>query len=308
MNKDIDIRNLATEQRNPRSEAISHASTLEMVKTINEEDKSVALAVEKQLPNIAEAVDAIFARFDAGGRIIYCGSGTSGRLGVLDATELKPTYGLSPERAFGIIAGGKSAMFDAVEGAEDSAEAAAEDLASIGLSPQDALISIAASGRTPYGISALAYAKSVGALAVSLTCTPENPMKAASNIAIAIDTGPEVVTGSTRMKAGTAQKMVLNMLSTCVMIKSGKVYSNLMVNVQPTNHKLIDRATNMIAELTSLPREEASALLTESGNSVATAILMQKASLGMQDAQALLAEHKGKLSEALKSWETRGER
>lgn len=301
MNKDIDIRKLATEQRNPRSENISGANTLDMLKIINEEDKTVAYAVERQLPNIAAAVDAIFSRFDGGGRIIYCGSGTSGRLGVLDATELKPTYGLSPERAFGIIAGGKAAMFDAVEGAEDSAVAAEKDLAAINLSSADALISIAASGRTPYGVSALEYAKRVGALAVSLTCTLENPMKNAADIAIAVDTGPEVVTGSTRMKAGTAQKMVLNMLSTCVMIKSGKVYSNLMVNVLPTNQKLINRATYMIAELTGLPTTAASALLTEAGNSVATAILMHETGLNAEKAKALLAENNGRLTDALSS-------
>lgn len=299
--KDIDIRKLATEQRNPRSENISSASTLGMLAIINEEDKTVACAVERQLPNIAAAVDAIFQRFDGGGRIIYCGSGTSGRLGVLDATELKPTYGLSPERAFGIIAGGKTAMFDAVEGAEDSAEAAEKDLAAINLSPADAVISIAASGRTPYGVSALEYAKGVGALAVSLTCTPENPMKDAADIAIAVDTGPEVVTGSTRMKAGTAQKMVLNMLSTCVMIKSGKVYSNLMVNVLPTNQKLVNRATYMVAELTGLSSEDAAAMLARAGNSVATAIVMHEAGLDAEKARALLAENSGRLTDALNS-------
>ena len=209
MNKDNDIRLLGTEQRNPHSMHISGVGTMEMLEIINEEDKTVAFAVEKQLPQIAQAVDEIYARFSTGGRIIYCGSGTSGRLGVLDATELKPTYGLSPERAFGLIAGGEKAMFDAVEGAEDSSEGARQDLRSVNLGPQDALVSIAASGRTPYGVSALEYARKVGALAVSLTCTRGNPMQAVSDISIAVETGPEVVTGSTRMKAGTAQKMVL---------------------------------------------------------------------------------------------------
>lgn len=299
MNKNTDIRLLSTEQRNPRSTEISSVGTMEMLQIINGEDKTVALAVEKQLPHIARAVDEIYKRFSTGGRIIYCGSGTSGRLGVLDATELKPTYGLSPERAFGIIAGGQKAMFDAVEGAEDSTEGARKDLGNVQLGPGDSLVSVAASGRTPYGVAALEYAREVGALAVSLTCTRENPMQAVSDISIAVETGPEVVTGSTRLKAGTAQKMVLNMISTCVMIKSGKVYSNLMINVVPTNQKLVTRATNMLVELTGLSWEEAADLLTAADESVATAIVMHETRQSKEAAQQLLARHNGRFVDAI---------
>lgn len=296
----MELQKLTTEQRNPASMHIDEMATLEMVRVINEEDKKVAAAIEAELPAVARAVDAAAERFGNGGRLIYCGSGTSGRLGTLDSVELLPTYGISPERAFGLIAGKREAMYYAVEGAEDSSQMAVDDLKEVHLSAGDVLISIAASGRTPYGIGAIEYAKEVGALTISVICNRECPMYELADIAIAPVVGPEVITGSTRMKAGTAQKMVLNMLSTSIMIKCGKVYQNLMVHVQPSNEKLVHRARTMISQVTGVDMEAAAKLLDDAGRDVSVAIIMHETELDREKAAALLEQASGRVSQAIR--------
>lgn len=293
------LEGMTTEARNEATKRIDQISTLDMVKLINQEDQKVAEAIQKELPNIAEAIDAATERYNKGGRLIYCGAGTSGRLGALDAIELTPTYGVLPERAFGILAGGKNAMFEAIEGAEDSKELAVEDLKRNQLTELDVIIAIAASGRTPYSLSAIEYGKSVGALTISVTCNEKSPMNQLATIGIAPIVGPEVITGSTRMKAGTAQKMVLNMLSTGIMIKIGNIYENLMINVQPTNEKLIERAINIVKEAAEVDMIQAKEYLNESQLEVAPAIVMAKAKVDYKHAKQLLAEHKGRISEIL---------
>lgn len=289
------ISHLATEQRNENSMNIDRMATIELVQTINNEDKMVASAVEKVLEDIAKAIDLGAERFNEGGRLIYIGAGTSGRLGALDAIELTPTYSVSPKRAFGILAGGKEAMYAAVEGAEDSVELAIEDLKAVHLTEKDVVISIAASGRTPYSLSAIEYGNKVNALTISVTCTADNPMSQAAQVAIAPVVGPEVITGSTRMKAGTAQKMVLNMLSTGIMIKTGKVYQNLMINVQPTNKKLVERSINILMQALSVGREEAAQLFESAGNKVNVAIVMHENQLSAEEAETFLVENDNRL-------------
>lgn len=293
------LEGMTTEARNDATKRIDQISTLDMVTLINQEDQKVAQAIQKELPNIAEAIDAATERYNKGGRLIYCGAGTSGRLGALDAIELTPTYGVLPERAFGILAGGKNAMFEAIEGAEDSKELAVEDLKRNQLTELDVIIAIAASGRTPYSLSAIEYGQSVGALTISVTCNGKSPMNQLATIGIAPIVGPEVITGSTRMKAGTAQKMVLNMLSTGIMIKIGNIYENLMINVQPTNEKLIERAINIIKEAAEVDMIQAKEYLNEAQLEVAPAIVMAKAKVDYKHAKQLLAEHKGRISEIL---------
>jgi N-acetylmuramic acid 6-phosphate etherase len=293
------LETLTTETRNPATTMIDQLSTLEMVTVINQEDQKVALAVEKVLPQVAAAIDAAAERFNNGGRLIYCGAGTSGRLGTLDAIELTPTYSVSPEKAFGIIAGGEKAMFQAVEGAEDSKELARKDLQDKQLSHQDVIIALAASGRTPYAISAVEYGKEVGALTIAVTCNETSLMHQLADIGIAPIVGPEVITGSTRMKAGTAQKMILNMFSTGIMIKTGFVYQNLMVNVQPTNEKLVQRATNIIAEATDLDQATAENFLKAAQLEVAPAIVMAKKDVAYAQAKELLQENAGRISDIL---------
>lgn len=271
------INNLTTEKQNENTEHIDELSSLEIAKIINSEDKKVAFAVEKELDSVSKAIDLIAERFKKGGRIIYAGAGTSGRLGTLDAVELTPTYNVSRERVFGIIAGGESAMYKAVEGAEDSKELAFNDLKKNNVNNLDTVIAIAASGRTPYCIGAIEYANSVGSLTVSVTCNKESEMSKIANVSISPTVGAEVISGSTRMKAGTAQKMILNMISTGVMIKLGKVYGNYMVNVLPTNEKLKMRAVNIIMEITGITQEDAISLFEESGSSVAVSVVMHKA-------------------------------
>lgn len=266
-----------------------------IAKLINEEDHKVAEAVATQTDKIGEAIENIAKRFDQGGRIIYIGAGTSGRLGALDAIELTPTYSVPPERAFGILAGGQRAMFEAVEGAEDSTELAINDLKNIKLSERDTVIAIAASGRTPYAISSINYANQIGALSISVTCNDDNEMKDIAQIAISPVVGPEVITGSTRMKSGTAQKMVLNMISTGVMIKMGYVYENLMINVQPTNEKLINRAEKILTQILKIEREYASTLLKEAKNNVAAAIIMSKKSVSYESAIKILGDNNGQV-------------
>ena len=295
----MNLEGLTTEARNEATKKIDQVSTLEMVTLINQEDQKVAQAIEKVLPQIAAAIDAAAERFKKGGRLIYCGAGTSGRLGALDAIELTPTYSVSPERAFGILAGGEKAMYQAIEGAEDSKELAIEDLTQHQLTARDVVIAIAASGRTPYAVSAIEYGKKVGALTISVTCNNQSPMNQLAEIGIAPIVGAEVITGSTRMKAGSAQKMVLNMFSTGIMVKVGNIYQNLMVNVQPTNEKLIQRATNIIKEAAEIEESQAKEYLEAAQLEVAPAIVMAKAHVDFQKAKQLLAEHDGRISEVL---------
>ncbi|EOJ74197.1 N-acetylmuramic acid 6-phosphate etherase [Enterococcus faecalis] len=295
----MNLEGLTTEARNEATKKIDQVSTLEMVTLINQEDQKVAQAIEKVLPQIAAAIDAAAERFKKGGRLIYCGAGTSGRLGALDAIELTPTYSVSPERAFGILAGGEKAMYQAIEGAEDSKELAIEDLTQHQLTARDVVIAIAASGRTPYAVSAIEYGKKVGALTISVTCNNQSPMNQLAEIGIAPIVGPEVITGSTRMKAGSAQKMVLNMFSTGIMVKVGNIYQNLMVNVQPTNEKLIQRATTIIKEAAEIEESQAKEYLEAAQLEVAPAIVMAKAHVDFQKAKQLLAEHDGRISEVL---------
>ncbi|EOY2796250.1 N-acetylmuramic acid 6-phosphate etherase [Enterococcus faecalis] len=295
----MNLEGLTTEARNEATKKIDQVSTLEMVTLINQEDQKVAQAIEKVLPQIAAAIDAAAERFKKGDRLIYCGAGTSGRLGALDAIELTPTYSVSPERAFGILAGGEKAMYQAIEGAEDSKELAIEDLTQHQLTARDVVIAIAASGRTPYAVSAIEYGKKVGALTISVTCNNQSPMNQLAEIGIAPIVGPEVITGSTRMKAGSAQKMVLNMFSTGIMVKVGNIYQNLMVNVQPTNEKLMQRATNIIKEAAEIEESQAKEYLEAAQLEVAPAIVMAKAHVDFQKAKQLLAEHDGRISEVL---------
>lgn len=287
----MSLEKLTTENRNEASENIHRMSTLDMVKVMNNEDKKVAAAVEEVLPDIARAIDLATEKFQSGGRLIYIGAGTSGRMGTLDAIELTPTYNVSSERAFGLLAGGQRAMYVAVEGAEDSKELAITDLKSHHLTNKDIVISIAASGRTPYAISAIEYANKCGALSIAVTCNKESEMHKIATVAIAPVVGPEVITGSTRMKAGTAQKMVLNMISTGIMVRTGKVYKNLMVNVQATNDKLKQRASTIVQQATNKDLETIQEVLVEVNMSVPEAIVMLQKNLSAEDAKRLLEKN-----------------
>lgn len=289
---------LLTEAQNPASSAIDALPTREMLAVINAADKEVPAAVERELPQIAAALDAAAARIKRGGRLFYIGAGTSGRLGVLDASECPPTFNTPPELVQGIIAGGDTALRKSIEKAEDDPEQGAADLRARDFGEADTLVGIAASGRTPYVLGALAYARSRGGLTVGLSCTHDSEVAAASDIAITPLAGPEVVTGSTRLRAGTATKLVLNMLSTGIMIRLGYVYGNLMVNVQPTNGKLVDRARRIIARIAEVSYEEASRLLADAG-SVRTAVVMSKTGLSRAEAEARLASAGGRLRDAL---------
>ncbi|MDU4950967.1 MAG: N-acetylmuramic acid 6-phosphate etherase [Clostridium sp.] len=295
----IDLSKMVTEKRNSNTKDIDKVSTLEMVKKINCEDKLVACAVEKELPQIAEAIDKIADAMNNGGRLIYCGAGTSGRLGILDASECPPTYGVSSELVQGIIAGGIEAIFKAKEGAEDSKELCVEDLNNMNFTNKDVLVGIAASGRTPYVIGGLEYANSIGAVTVGVTCNPQSEIASVAKIAISPVVGPEVITGSTRMKAGTAQKMVLNMLSTGSMVRTGKVYGNLMVDVKATNEKLVERAKHIVMEATEVDREKAEAVLEETNYDVKLSILMIMANLSKEEGKELLEKNNGYIAKAL---------
>ena len=295
----INLSAMVTENRNSASENIDCASTLEILQIINNEDKRVAIAVEKQLTYIANAVDAISDAFLNHGRLIYLGAGTSGRLGILDASECPPTYGTAPEQVVGLIAGGHPAIFKAVENAEDSPELAINDLKHINFSAKDILVGIAASGRTPYVIGGMQYAKSLGATVVSLCCNPNAPMINLANIAITPIVGAEVITGSSRMKAGTAQKMILNMLTTASMIKIGKVYGNLMVDVEATNAKLVERQISIVMQATDCNRDTAITTLNQCNQHCKTAILMILAGLTAQQAKTKLEQNSGFIRKAL---------
>ena len=296
----LDLQKITTERRNPLSAHIDELPTLEMVKIVNGEDQKVALAVEKILPEIAQAVDIITDRLAKGGRLFYLGAGTSGRLGILDASECPPTYGVEPELVQGVIAGGIPAIFKAQEGAEDNPELAKEDLAERDFGKGDVLVGIAASGRTPYVIGGLQYARKLGAATIALACSANAAIAEYADIALLPVTGAEVVTGSTRMKAGTAQKLVLNMLSTVTMIKLGKVYGNLMVDVKTSNAKLEERAKNIVMEATGCSREESIAALREARGNAKLAIFIHLTGADFAAGQAALARADGHLAQALR--------
>lgn len=297
----LDLSNLTTESRNKNTLDIDKVSTIEMVRKINNEDKKVAEAVEKELPQIAEAIDGIVDRIHKGGRLIYMGAGTSGRLGILDASECPPTYGVSEELVQGLIAGGHEAIFRAKEGAEDSKELAVNDLKDKDLNSNDIVVGLAASGRTPYVIGGLEYANQIGALTISITCNKDSDVSKTSKIAISPVVGAEVITGSTRLKAGTAQKLVLNMLSTGTMIKLGKVYGNLMVDVRATNEKLVERAKRIVCEATNVSTEEATKYLEETKFDVKLAIFMILSGLNKEKAEEKLVKNKGYIAKALEN-------
>ncbi|EGQ9417314.1 N-acetylmuramic acid 6-phosphate etherase [Vibrio cholerae] len=297
------LSHLVSEGRNPDTMDIDLFSSQEIVERLNQQDKQVPLAVEAVLPQIAQAVDKITAAFKQGGRLIYLGAGTSGRLGVLDASECPPTFGVSDQMVIGLIAGGKEAMFTAQEGAEDNATLGAHDLQQIDFSSKDVLVGIAASGRTPYVIGALEYANDLGATTIALSCNPDSPIAEIAQIAISPVVGPEALTGSTRLKSGTAQKLVLNMLTTASMIRLGKSYQNLMVDVRATNRKLIARAVRIVMQATDCQREEAEALLKESHNNAKLAILMHLTGMNYEQATAKLSQSDGFLRRAMEEHE-----
>lgn len=288
-----------TEQRNPLSTALDSLTTLDMVRLMNRLDATIPAVIAETLPQIAQTVGRITSTLENGGRLFYQGAGTSGRLAVLDAVELIPTFSAPPGLVIGLIAGGDAAMMRSVEGAEDDAEQGQEDLRTRNFSAHDMLIGVAASGRTPYVLSGLHYAKSVGATTAAVVCNPATPIAAAAELAIEVITGPEVLTGSTRLRAGTATKLVLNMLSTCAMVKLGKVYGNLMVDVQPTNDKLRQRAIRIVTEITGVEEAAATALLQEAGWQVKTAVVMGLTGIDATEAQRRLTACHGHVRAAL---------
>ncbi|EJJ4224447.1 N-acetylmuramic acid 6-phosphate etherase [Salmonella enterica] len=290
----LDPGKLITEGANSASMELDRLSSIDMCQVINNEDKRVAHAVELCLPKISEAVDMIYAAVRNGGRLLYIGAGTSGRLGILDASECPPTYGVSPQLVRGIIAGGQIAITNAVEGAEDSTTDPVLDLTAIGLDARDVLVGIAASGRTPYVVAALNHAKhTVGCNTVSISCNPDSAISHYADIAITPIVGPEVITGSSRMKAGTAQKLILNMLSTCLMVKLGKVYGNLMVDVVPTNIKLFERQIRIVISATGCTRTLAEKSLRETGRHCKQAIVMIMRNCSAAEALSQLKKWEG---------------
>ncbi|ADH60049.1 glucokinase regulatory-like protein [Thermoanaerobacter mathranii subsp. mathranii str. A3] len=296
---------LITEGRNPETMDIDRLDTIEMLKKINNEDKKVAVAVEKVIPSIAKAVDSIAEKMKKGGRLIYIGAGTSGRIGILDASECPPTFGTDPGLVIGIIAGGDKAIRNAMENVEDDVEAGRQDLINVNLTVNDSVIGISASGRTPYVIGALQYAKQVGALTIGLFCNPNENLSNIIDILITPVVGPEVIMGSTRMKAGTAQKLVLNMISTSVMIKMGKVYSNLMVDLQANNEKLMERAKRIVKLATGAEERIIESILNETNYNVKLTILMIVTNLDKDRAKQLLDVAGGYIAEAIKLKEDR---
>ncbi|MFU2059343.1 N-acetylmuramic acid 6-phosphate etherase [Avibacterium volantium] len=292
---------LSTEQRNPNSMNLDELSALEIVQLMNAEDKNVPLAIEKCLPQISAAVEKIVQAFQQGGRLVYLGAGTSGRLGVLDASECPPTFGVSNEMVKGIIAGGERALRHPIEGAEDNPQSAVENLQEIDFNEKDILVGIAASGRTPYVLGGLDYAKSLGATTVAIASNANSPMAQVAEIAIITEVGAEVLTGSSRLKSGTAQKLVLNMLTTASMVLIGKCYQNLMVDVQASNQKLVARAVRIVMQATDCTAEQAEQTLNAAHNNAKVAILMLLADLDYPSAVQLLRENQGRLQGALKS-------
>jgi N-acetylmuramic acid 6-phosphate etherase len=285
---------LSTEQRNPRSRGIDLASTGEILRIINAEDQLVADAVAVEIPWIVQAVDIIVSSFKAGGRLFYIGAGTSGRLGVVDASECPPTFGTPPEQVQGIIAGGRGAIFVSVEGAEDVAGDGARDLREAGLRPGDVVCGIAASRRTPYVVGAIAYARELGCRTLFVTCNPRVHFDIPVDVAICPEVGPEVIMGSTRMKSGTAQKLVLNMLTTASMVRLGKVYENLMIDLQMTSEKLVERSRRIVMMVTGLDYDAATALLKRTDGHVKTALVMELGGVDtVEEARARLREADG---------------
>lgn len=294
---------MLTETQNPKTSDLDQMDTVNMLHLINQEDQKVAQVVQTAIPQIALAVDAIRDQLAAGGRLFYVGAGTSGRLGLLDAVECVPTFGVSPQRVQGLIAGGDRAFIRAVEGAEDDHEAGQRDLETHGLNPDDIVVGIAASGRTPYVLGALAYARELGVTTIGLSCNDPAPLLDAADIPIGVVVGAEVLTGSTRLKAGTAQKLVLNMLSTAAFAQLGKVYGNLMVDVQVTNQKLAARARRIIQQITAVDDVQAAALLDAAHNNVKAAIVMHHRDVDYDTALALLERASGHLRTVLETEE-----
>ncbi len=290
-----------TEQENPKTAEIDKASTLDALRLINDDDKGVALAVEKVLPEIAEVVDRVVERLRNGGRLFYVGTGTSGRLGVLDASEIPPTFGVSYDLIQGVIAGGYDALYKASEASEDDKAAGAKDLQSRGATGNDAVIGIAASGRTPYTIGAVEYARSIGCFTACIVCNPDSEITKAVDIAIVPVVGPEAITGSTRMKAGTAQKLVLNMISTAAMIRLGYVRGNRMTNVKPSNEKLVDRSRRILMSETGLDDAASAELMEQAGNDLRVALVMQAAEVDADTAKKALGESEFIVSDAISS-------
>ncbi len=290
-----------TEQENPNTKNIDNVSTHEAIRLINDEDKKVALAVEMVLPEIAQAIDNIVERLKNGGRLFYIGTGTSGRLGVLDASEIPPTFGVSYDLVQGVIAGGYDALYKATESSEDNREAGKMDLQNRGLTKKDAVIGIAASGRTPYTIGALDYAREIGCFTASITCVPDSAITKSAEISIVAVVGAEAITGSTRMKAGTAQKLILNMISTTAMIRLGYVKGNRMTNVKSSNIKLKERSVRILMTETDLDETFAEKLLNEANNDLRVAIVMQKANVSREAAEKALAENEFVIEKALEN-------
>ena len=296
----LNLKNMSTETRNQNTMNLDIMSPLEVVTVMNQEDAKVPAAITPALPNIAQCVTWAIESIEAGGRIIYMGAGTSGRLGVLDAVECPPTFGVAPEVVVGLIAGGEKAFVKAVEGAEDRRELGRQDLIDINLEKRDIVIGIAASGRTPYVLGGLAYAQEVGCHTVGISCNPGSAVGAAAELAIEVVPGPECLTGSTRLKSGTCQKLILNMISTATMVGCGKAYQNLMVDVMQTNEKLVVRAQNIVMEATGCEREVAAEKIAIAGGNAKTAITMILADCGLEEAKERLAKAKGHVREAIK--------
>ncbi|PGS49847.1 N-acetylmuramic acid 6-phosphate etherase [Bacillus sp. AFS041924] len=295
------LENLTTEIRNERTSDLDQLSVDEFLKIMNEEDQKVALAVREQIPMISKVVQQVVEAFQNGGRLIYAGAGTSGRIGLLDAVECPPTFGTKPNEVVGLIAGGERAFIKAVEGAEDSEELGKEDLVQISLTKNDIVIGIAASGRTPYVIGALKYANEIGAKTVAIACNKGSKIGEVAFSKIEVDNGPEVLTGSTRLKAGTSQKLICNMISTASMIGIGKVYKNLMVDLQLTNIKLVDRAKRIIVEATGCDYETASNYLTKANNHTKVAIVMILTGMNYDEAITSLNQASGFISKVVKN-------
>ena len=295
----LNLNGMTTERRNPRTMNLDTMTELEIVSAINEEDARVPLAIAKKLPEIAQAAHWAVEAFEQGGRLFYMGAGTSGRLGVLDAAECPPTFGVDPGMVVGLIAGGEKAFLKAIEGAEDSRELGRSDLEAHGLNAKGFLVGIAASGRTPYVLGGLEYAKSVGCRTAAIACNTGSAVGKAADLAIEVEVGPEVLTGSTRMKSGTAQKMILNMISTASMVRIGKAYQNLMVDVMQTNEKLHVRAENIVIDATGVERQEARRAIDAAGGSVKCAITMLLAGCGAEEAARRLEQAHGHVRAAI---------
>lgn len=296
---ELDLRTMTTESRNENTLDLDRMTLLEVVTVMNREDEKIPLAIRPALPNIARCAQLAMEAIQSGGRIVYMGAGTSGRLGVLDAVECPPTFGVSPETVVGLVAGGAAAFSRPNEAAEDSPEEGRKDLKSIGFHKGDLLIGIAASGRTPYVLGGLAYARELGCRTACVVCNPHSPMAAAAEVAIEVFPGPECLTGSTRLKAGTCQKLVLNMISTAAMVGCGKVYQNLMVDVEPSNEKLVVRARNIVMEATGCDLETAEKAMSQADHHAKTAITMILADCSVEEARQRLSRAKGHVRQAI---------